>query len=162
MDARCILYESELDAIGAFDVLEHIKEDEDVLHQMYKALRPGGFVFIAVPQHRWLWSPVDVYACHVRRYDASELYNKVHKEGFEIIRSTSFVSTLLPVMYVSRFLQRNKTDMDIDDMVELHVNPILNRIFEWFLSFELALIRLGVSFPVGGSRMLVARKPTVI
>ena len=162
MDARCIPYESELDAIGAFDVLEHIEEDESVLQQMYKALRPGGCVFITVPQHRWLWSAVDVYACHVRRYGASELHIKVRKAGFEIIRSTSFVSTLLPAMYVSRVLQRNKTDMGIDDTAELRVNPILNKIFEWFLNFELVLIRLGVSFPVGGSRMLVARKPTTI
>lgn len=162
MDARCIPFESELDAIGAFDVLEHIEEDAVVLQQIYKALRPGGFVFITVPQHRWLWSAVDDSACHVRRYEANELYNKVRKAGFDIIRSTSFVSTLLPVMYASRFLQRNKTDMSIDGMAELHINPILNKIFEWFLSFELVLIRLGVSFPVGGSRMLVALKPTMV
>ncbi len=162
MDARCIPYESELDAIGAFDVLEHIEEDEAVLQQIYKALKPGGYLFITVPQHRWLWSAVDEYACHVRRYGANELHEKVCKAGFEIIRTTSFVSTLLPAMYLSRLLQRNKTDMSIDDVAGLRVNPILNKIFEWFLHFELALIRAGVSLPVGGSRLLVARKPVMI
>ena len=158
MDARHIPYESELDAIGAFDVLEHIEEDEAVLQQIFKALKPGGTVFITVPQHRWLWSAVDEYACHVRRYGADELHQKVCRAGFEIMRSTSFVSTLLPAMYLSRLLQWNKKDMDMDDVAGLRINPILNKIFEWLLNFELALIRVGVALPVGGSRLLVARK----
>lgn len=162
MDARYIPYESELEAIGAFDVLEHIEEDEAVLQQICKALKPGGVVFITVPQHRWLWSAVDEYACHVRRYGAAELHKKVCKAGFEIIRSTSFVSMLLPAMYLSRLLQRNKADMNMDDVVGLRVNPILNKILEWLLGFELALIRAGVSLPVGGSRLLIARKPLMM
>jgi trans-aconitate methyltransferase len=162
MDARHIPYESELDAIGAFDVLEHIEEDEVVLRQICKALKPGGIVLITVPQHRWMWSAVDEYACHVRRYSANELHQKVGRTGFEIIRSTSFVSTLLPAMYLSRLLHRNKTDMTMDDVAGLRVNPILNKIFEWLLDFELALIHVGISLPVGGSRLLVARKPMMI
>ena len=162
MDARHIPYESELDAIGAFDVLEHIEEDETVLQQIFKALKPGGIVFITAPQHRWLWSAVDEYACHVRRYGANELHQKVCKAGFEIIRSTSFVSTLLPAMYLSRLLKRNKMDVSMGAMVELRINPILNKLFEWLLNFELALIYVGVSLPLGGSSLLVARKPMMI
>ena len=156
MDARCIPYESELDAIGAFDVLEHIEEDEAVLRQIYKALKPGGYLFITVPQHHWLWSAVDECACHVRRYAANELHDKVRRAGFEIVRTTSFVSTLLPAMYLSRLLQQSKMDLGMDAVAELRINPVLNTIFEWFLQFELALIRAGVSLPAGGSRLLIA------
>ncbi|MBI5591161.1 MAG: methyltransferase domain-containing protein [Deltaproteobacteria bacterium] len=162
MDARCIPYESDLDAIGAFDVLEHIEEDETVLQQVYKALKPCGFLYITVPQHAWLWSAVDEFACHVRRYAGNELHEKVCQAGFEIVRSTSFVSMLLPAMYLSRLLQQNKTDMNIDEVIGLRVNPILNKIFEWFLRAELVLIRAGVSLPVGGSRLLVALKPAMV
>lgn len=42
MDARKIPYVEEFDVIGAFDVLEHIEEDEVVLAAMLRALRPGG------------------------------------------------------------------------------------------------------------------------
>lgn len=162
MDARCIPYESELDAIGAFDVLEHIEEDEAVLQQMYKALKPCGFVFITVPQHRWLWSAFDEYACHARRYHANDLKSKVCRAGFEIVRSTSFVSMLLPAMYLSRLLKRKNTTMRMDEMTELRVNPVLNKIFEWFLRVELAMIRVGISLPAGGSRLLVARRPKMM
>lgn len=161
MDARHIPYESTLDAIGAFDVLEHIHEDEDVLLQIYKALKPGGIMYITVPQHRWLWSAVDEYACHVRRYDVNELHRKVSQSGFNIIRSTSFVSMLLPAMYLSRLLQRNKMDISMDAMAELRINPVLNKMFEWILYLELTLIRAGVALPVGGSRLLIASKPMI-
>ena len=161
MDARHIPYESELDAVGAFDVLEHIEEDDVVLQQINKALKPGGVVLITVPQHRWLWSAIDENACHVRRYSANELHQKVSNAGFEVVRSTSFVSMLLPAMFVSRFLQRNNLDVNIDTIAELRMNFILNKIFECVLFFELALIRLGLNFPVGGSRLLVASKPVI-
>ncbi len=42
MDARNMPFEDEYDIIGAFDVIEHIEEDELVLSQMYKAVKPGG------------------------------------------------------------------------------------------------------------------------
>jgi len=162
MDARQIPYKLELDAIGAFDVLEHIEEDEIVLQQIFKALKPNGIVFITVPQHRWLWSTVDEYACHIRRYGSSDLHEKVRKAGFKIIRSTSFVGTLLPAMYLSRLLKRNNMDVNMDAMAELRINPILNKIFESLLNVELALIRMGVDLPVGGSRLLIASKPIIV
>lgn len=40
MDARNIPFVEEFDAIGAFDVLEHIEEDEAVLSQLHRALKP--------------------------------------------------------------------------------------------------------------------------
>lgn len=158
MDARQIPYSVEFDAIGAFDVIEHIQEDETVLKQMCQALKPRGLLMVTVPQHPSLWSSVDEYSCHVRRYTANELHEKVRNAGFKIVRSTSFVSTLLPVMYLSRILRRNKSIGDHDADSELRINPVLNHILEYCLNFEVLLIRLGLSLPIGGSRLVVARK----
>ncbi len=162
MDARCIPFEAELDIIGAFDVLEHIKEDENVLEQIFKALKPDGLLFLTVPQHKWLWSPIDEYACHFRRYDAGEIHEKVSGAQFEILRSTSFISLLLPAMYLSRFLGQKKSNMTMDDVTGLRINPFLNRLFEWLLGFELMLLRVGFNLPLGGSRLVVARKINMI
>ena len=38
MDARHISFEREFDVVGAFDVLEHVIEDENVLVQMFNAV----------------------------------------------------------------------------------------------------------------------------
>jgi len=44
----------------------------------------------------------------------------------------------------------------------LHIHPVLNKFFEWLLNLELALIRVNISLPAGGSRLLIARKPMTI
>jgi SAM-dependent methyltransferase len=96
MDGRRIPYQNEFDLIGAFDVLEHILEDDVVLAGMYRALKPGGGLVVTVPQHPWLWSATDQYACHVRRYSAADLHVKLGNAGFEIVLSTSFVTYHCP------------------------------------------------------------------
>lgn len=158
MDARNLPFEDEFDVIGAFDILEHIKEDKEVLAQIFAALKPEGLMLLTVPQHVWLWSGVDEYACHERRYAAADLHQKIEAAGFRVIKSTSFVTTLLPAMMISRFLQKKVSDKKFDATAELKISPWLNSIFSRILSAELALIKMGVNFPIGGSRLVVARK----
>src|SRR5256885_5971524 len=73
MDARHIPAREAFDLTGAFDVIEHIAEDEAVLCELRGATRPGGGVIIAVPQHPWMWSRADDVAFHQRRYAKGEL-----------------------------------------------------------------------------------------
>lgn len=160
MDARQIPYENEFDVVGAFDVIEHIKEDEVVLLNMFQAIRPGGVLILTVPQHEWLWSATDEYACHERRYSATDLHHKVESAGFQVVRSTSFVTSLLPAMFFSRLFQKKSVDKEFDAMSEFRLPHWLNVFFGKLLSLELALIKNGINFPVGGSRLIVARKPS--
>jgi len=104
MDALQIPFDSHFDVIGAFDVLEHIEQDELVLTQLSKALKPGGTLLVTVPQHPSLWSVQDEMACHVRRYTMEELKTKLHKADFDIVTAGSFVTFLLPLMWLSRWL----------------------------------------------------------
>lgn len=157
MDARRVPFVEEFDAIGAFDVLEHIKEDETVLAQLHSAIKPGGVLLLTVPQHPWLWSASDEYACHVRRYTRAEIEQKVLIAGFDLLRSSSFVTSLLPAMMLSRILQKQKTK-DFDPAGELKINAVLNKSFYALMMLELAGIRFGMNYPVGGSRLIVARK----
>src|SRR5258708_13686084 len=68
MDARNIPGLDIFDLTGAFDVIEHIADDEGVLRGMRAATRTGGGTVIPVPQHPWLWSHPDDIAHHQRRY----------------------------------------------------------------------------------------------
>lgn len=157
MDARNIPYRDEFDVIGAFDVLEHIEEDARVLDEARAALKARGFLVLTVPQHRWLWSPVDDYACHVRRYSASELHGKLESAGFEIVRSTSFVTLLLPAMLLSRIKQR-RAEVDIDPTEELKLSRGMDALLYKAMQAEIFLIKRGVNLPIGGSRLVVARR----
>ena len=158
MDARSIPYHEEFEVIGAFDVLEHIEEDETVLEQIILALKPNGIVLVTVPQHDWLWSANDDYACHVRRYTAPDLHQKLQAAGFRIERTTSFITTLLPAMMVSRLLNRNTDPDKFDATAEFKIASWLNNLFFRLLQAEQYLIRKGINFPIGGSRLVVARK----
>jgi SAM-dependent methyltransferase len=157
MDARNIPFVEEFDVIGAFDVLEHVKEHERVLAQAHAALKSGGLLLLTVPQHDWMWSPVDEYACHERRYSAADLHRLLAENGFEIEHSTSFVSLLLPIMLLSRYFQKWST-RQMDPRDELKLPSALNMVLYAIMSVEVALIQVGLRFPIGGSRLVVARK----
>jgi SAM-dependent methyltransferase len=156
MDARDIPFAEEFDVVGAFDVLEHIGEDEQVLAQMHAATRPGGGIVVTVPQHQRLWSPYDDYAHHVRRYGRAELVAKVERAGFEVQRVTSFVAFLLPLMAAARLRVRRRGEIDL--AADLTCPSRLDRVLERVLDVELDLIRRGVSLPAGGSLLVVARR----
>lgn len=158
MDARKIPFDNEFDVIGAFDVLEHIKEDTVVLDEMYRAVRNFGGIVITVPQHPWLWSQADEYTHHICRYRAKDLKHKVERSGFKVIKMTSFVSLLLPLMMISRWQQQQKPLSKYDSLDELKISGWLNVILECVLSLERRAIQSGISFPVGGSLMLIAKK----
>lgn len=158
MDARRIPFTVEFDVIGAFDVLEHIEEDTNVLSQIHTALKPGGHLIVTVPQHPRLWSSVDEYSHHVRRYTAHELNNKVRAAGFKIIRSTSFVTVLLPLLLASRALKRGIPADMVDPLAEYRIPRFMNLVLLNLLRMERALLKLGVTIPVGGSRLVVAQK----
>jgi SAM-dependent methyltransferase len=156
MDARKLPYEAEFDVVAAFDVIEHILEDELVLQNFHRAIKPSGVCLITVPQHQWLWSPVDEAACHQRRYSARELHTKVEAAGFRIIRSTSFVTLLLPLMLASRLAARRSGQAGGSEA--LAFNPVLDRVLETVMQVEHLLIRSGVSLPIGGSRLVVLQR----
>ena len=157
MDARQIPFRDEFDTIGAFDVIEHIEEDGLVLHQIKAALRPGGVVVITVPQHGFLWTAIDDFSYHKRRYTRKELLRKLQAAGFEVLSVTSFVSLLFPLLLVSR-LRMRKPSTDFDPRAELRISTTINQVLSGIMALERALLRL-VSLPFGGSLLVAARRP---
>lgn len=156
LDARNIPFDDEFDVIGAFDVLEHVKEDEAVLSEIRRSLKkPKGGLILTVPQHRFLWSPIDELSCHHRRYESQELAQKLCKAGFNLIKITSFVSLLLPLMMLSRLAKRRKAK-NLDPHSELRIPALLNKLLEATLTIERTAIKAGASLPVGGSLLAVA------
>jgi SAM-dependent methyltransferase len=154
MDARRIPFEKEFDVIGAFDLLEHVEEDDAVLGQMHQAAKPGGGIIVTVPQHRWLWRPYDVLSGHRRRYIRREIKEKIERAGFRIVRVTSFVSLVLPLLAMMRFSKKKDDDL----MTELKIDPFADAYLEHVLGLERLLIRGGISFPAGGSLLVIASR----
>jgi SAM-dependent methyltransferase len=152
LDVLEMPYSNAFDVIGAFDVIEHIDDDCGALRGLAQAARPRGLVLLTVPQHPALWSTQDDAAHHVRRYVAGSLHAKVRQAGLEIVRSTSFVSLLLPALYLTRRLPGRTTlgDLQRPRAVDAGLSLVM--------AMERGAIRAGVTFPAGGSRLIVARK----
>ena len=155
LDAADMPFEGEFDVVGAFDVLEHVEDDEAALAGMRRAVRAGGGVILLVPQHPRLWSEMDVVARHARRYTRRVLVSRVERAGFDVVAASSFVSVLLPAMVVSRAARR-ALRRRYDPVAELTPGP-LNRAFERVLDGERRLIERGWSLPFGGSLLMVGR-----
>ena len=158
MNACAIPFKSEFDVIGAFDVIEHIRDDVTAIQQIYSALKPGGMFLVSVPQHMFLWSKFDEIGCHFRRYSSKELESKLKQAGFHIVFSSSFNSLLLPLMMLSRYLNKGKENDQFDVLDELRISRGLNWVLSLVLYCEFILIRLLKKLPVGGSRIIVAKK----
>jgi SAM-dependent methyltransferase len=160
IDARQMPFEEEFDVVGAYDVLEHIEEERQVLAEIFRALKPGGGAILTVPQHSFLWGPADEYSRHKRRYTRSGLVETVKATGFDVIRATSWVSLLLPALLLSRMRERRGSTA-FDPIAEFQSSARLNKVLAWISSVERTLITRGLSFAAGGSLLVVVRKPSV-
>jgi SAM-dependent methyltransferase len=156
-DARELPFEDEFDVVCAFDIIEHVPEDDEVLAAMRRALRPGGGVIVTVPQHRWLWSETDRWSGHQRRYTKRELAAKLAAEGFRVRCMTSFVSLLLPVMAASRAWGA-LSPRAFDPGRELAVSPRVDALLERVMRVEAGAIVRGLRLPAGGSLLAVAER----
>ncbi|HSB71886.1 MAG TPA: class I SAM-dependent methyltransferase [Candidatus Methylomirabilis sp.] len=156
LDARCLPFECEYDVLGAFDVLEHIQEYQEVLWRMYRACRPGGGILVTVPQHRFLWSAQDDYAFHKRRFTREELVREVRRVGFSILRVTSFVTLPFPLLLLSRL--RKRKGADFDPYSEVRLQPTVNAILGAIVAVERFAIARGLILPFGGSLLLVGKR----
>lgn len=157
-DVRRLSFECPVDLAGIFDVLEHIADDGAMLTRLAGVVRPGGGLLLTVPQHPWLWSHQDDFGQHVRRYRRKELLERLHAAGFETLRMSSFVSLPLPLLVLSR-LMRPIWSADLDPWREFDIPPQANRGLRTLLNWEQRLIRMGFSWPAGGSLFVVARRP---
>lgn len=158
MDARRIPAREAFDLVGAYDVIEHIKEDERVLAELHAALVSGGGAIIAVPQHPFLWSQADELGLHVRRYKRGELEAKMRAAGFEILFSSSYTALLLPLMAISRMRRSRPEQLEALLKREFDISPHVNRALRAILDTEVTLTLAGLHWPFGGSRIVVGRK----
>ena len=146
-----------VDAVTALDVLEHIREDMLALKEVRRVLKPGGKLLAIVPAYGFLWSEHDEALHHYRRYVAREMRAKLIASGFEIERSTYFItSVFFPILFFRLWQGLRRTS--IHATVSYRPLPSwLNRMLVWLLGFERRLLR-HVNLPFGVSLVVVARK----
>ena len=115
---RLPIDDAALDLVVAFDILEHIEDDELAVREVARILRPEGTFLVAVPADPRLWSAHDVAVDHVRRYTRETLSSVLHRGGFEVVDMTSWNVLLRPVVALRR---KKASGSDLDDL-----HPVVN------------------------------------
>jgi SAM-dependent methyltransferase len=96
-------FRRDFDAVGLFDVIEHLDAPRAALGEAVTCVRPGGWVVGTVPAMRALWSQADVFAAHRRRFEARELANELARvEGADVVEVRPFFRSLVPLLFAQR------------------------------------------------------------
>lgn len=75
---------SKIDTVVCINVLEHIKDDDKSLENIYKILYKNGRLILMVPTIKILYGSLDEKIGHFRRYEKSELVKKLECKNFRI------------------------------------------------------------------------------
>lgn len=92
-----------LDAVGIFDVIEHLPNPHIVLNEIHRVLRDGGLLLTSVPAYQWLFSDFDLRIGHHRRYSRKSLYTLLVTSKFKDTKmSNLFLIFVLPAFLLRR------------------------------------------------------------
>jgi len=115
---RLPLADASLDLVVAFDLLEHLVDDDAAVAEVRRVLKPTGTYLVAVPADPRLWSDHDEAVDHVRRYTREGLVDLLDRGGFEVTDVRSWNVLLRPVVAMRR---KTSSGSDLDDM-----HPLVN------------------------------------
>ena len=102
------------DMLVAFEVLEHIEDDQATLRSWVRWLNPGGHVVISVPAHPDRFGPCDEMAGHCRRYERDSMTTLLRSAGLEPLSIESWGMPLGYLLEAGRnVLARRRLDKDV-------------------------------------------------
>lgn len=78
------------DLVCALDIIEHVDDDGAALSELSRVTRIGGTALISAPLHLACWTAFDDFVGHRRRYEPSELFDKLMHHHFRIEHSAVF------------------------------------------------------------------------
>lgn len=81
-----ITLKREYDTVVCINVLEHVKFDRVMLRNFKRVLKKNGKLVLVVPAYRKLYGSIDKADNHYRRYDRSDILEKVEGAGFRVVK----------------------------------------------------------------------------
>jgi len=78
------------DLVCAFDIVEHVDDDQGALSELSRVAAPGAAFLLSVPLHPARWSAFDDLVGHRRRYQPERLLEELAQHGFSVKQSAVY------------------------------------------------------------------------
>lgn len=144
----------EFNLITAFDVLEHIKDDRQIIQKFASLLNKDGYFLITMPAKKLLWTRHDAVCHHYRRYEAPDIKNLV-QDDFKVVYISYYNFFLFPLIFIGL---KVKNILKSDQMAAKLPNKFTNWLLYKIFSSEKKIIRRRKKFPFGVSLIVLAQK----
>lgn len=154
------LEDDRFDLVCAFDVIEHVENDQKAVEELVRVCRPGGSIFITVPAFQSIWGNHDIVNGHQRRYRRKQLQNLAFNQPATVLYSSYFNCILFVPIFLFRkihLLFRKKSPQIDSDFAYFKTNGFVNKILKMIFGTELLLLR-SIRLPFGVSLMVLIRK----
>jgi SAM-dependent methyltransferase len=159
--------DSSFDLVTALDVIEHAEDDEAILREARRVLKPGGYLLVTSPAFQWLWSYNDDLNAHKRRYTARELSTRLVHAGLSMERISYGFFLVFPLA-AGLILWRKRTSRRVqlsshhfqEDAYQVEMeptSPLLNTLLRGVGLVEAQMIGL-VNLPLGTSLIAMASR----
>ena len=152
---------NEFDLVCAFDVIEHVKDDEKAFAELQRVCKPAGKICITVPAYQFLWSRHDNINEHQRRYTNTNLKKLVSKQPYnKIIYRTYFNTILFLPIFLVRIIEnifKKNPDIVKSDFEYYQTSSFINMVLQKIFSVELFLLKF-IRLPFGVSLLMLVEK----
>tara|TARA_B110000971_G_scaffold75653_1_gene77714 strand:+ start:19415 stop:20185 length:771 start_codon:yes stop_codon:yes gene_type:complete len=152
------------DLVCAFDVIEHVEDDNLAIHEINRVLKIGGNTFTTVPAFQTLWGDHDVLNHHFRRYKKRNYNDLFSANNIETNYLNHFNFWLfIPIAIVRIFARviktgRNTTTITSTDNEGINSNQIVGKLLKAVFNSEKYLINNGIKLPFGVSIIHIGQK----
>lgn len=120
-----------VDYAYTLNVLEHIRDDDKAILDLYRCLKPGGCLLVYVPAFQILYSQMDEHVGHFRRYRRKPLVRLLQNAGFDVstasyVDSLGFLATLVYKLIGNRSGSVSPGSVALYDSVVFPVSRVID------------------------------------
>ncbi|MFK8105384.1 MAG: methyltransferase domain-containing protein [Saprospiraceae bacterium] len=154
--------EEAFDLVCAFDVIEHVEDDELAVSEMKRVCKKGGIICVTVPAFMFLWSAHDEVNHHYRRYTKKQLKQLFEQDSQMVFHSYFNFWLFFPIAFfrvlTSKFSKQSENREDAGSDFFVMNNGLVDKILYQIFRSERFFIRNRITLPVGVSLISTWKK----
>jgi SAM-dependent methyltransferase len=118
------------------EVLEHVPDDQKALEELVRIMKPTGLLLLTFPHRKFYFSIDDRYVHHFRRYEISEILNRLKRAGLTPLSLTKILGplekvTMVTLFFILSFIHPEGKERTHGKKLRWDLYPYMAFIFKW-------------------------------